>query len=1644
MSDSCTGGAATNDATCDGVDDDCDGETDEDYLASASVCGVGACATLGTKACLDGALVDICAPGVGAPDDATCDGVDDDCDGQTDEDYAPVATSCGTGACEAMGATICVGGAVVVDGCQALSAGASDASCDGIDDDCDGATDEDFVASATSCGEGACASVGVTSCVSGQVSDSCVAGAAATSDTTCDGVDDDCNGQTDDGYVSVSTSCGEGACAGGGATSCVDGEVQDSCLEGSPAGLDASCDGVDDDCNDATDEDFSPVANTCGVGACATTGELTCVAGQTLNSCKPLAPAPLDATCDGVDDDCSGDEDEDYQPSATTCGTGACVATGLTSCVAGAVKDSCTPGLKAPNDASCNGIDDDCDGETDEDFVGQATSCGVGACAATGTTSCVAGQVVEGCMAGTPAADDATCDGVDDDCNGFTDEGYVPLVTSCGVGACAATGATSCVDGEVSDSCTAGAPAADDASCNGVDDDCNGQTDEDYAPLQTSCGTGACAASGTTSCIAGVVSDSCTAGTPAGSDASCNGIDDDCNGQTDEDYVPLKTSCGTGACAASGTTSCIAGVVSDSCAAGTPAESDASCNGVDDDCNGQTDEGYVPTPTTCGAGSCAATGMLICQSGKPTDTCSPGTGSMSDATCDGVDDDCDGQTDEDYLSVPTSCGVGACASTGASSCVGGVVQQNCTAGTPAADDASCNGIDDDCNGQTDDGYLPLQTSCGTGACAASGSTSCVDAAVSDSCSAGTPAAADASCDGVDDDCDGKTDEDYVSVQTTCGTGACARAGWLVCEAGQTSDTCVAGPAAAIDASCDGVDDDCNGQTDEDYQPSATTCGVGACFMVGLSACVQGAVETSCSPGQPAPADATCDGIDDNCDGATDEGYLPVSTSCGIGQCTVEGELACVDGALEDTCTPGTPSCGDAECGDDGCGGSCGSCDAGSYCAKGFCFPEANCDGVECGPDGAGGSCGTCEAPLACQLAACLEGHCSYSVAKGSCVIGKKCYAAGDPNPANDCEVCNPSADPTGWSPATDGQLCGDGARPCATSTCKSGKCSVALRADFAACDDGSASSVGDWCYGGACTGWYQRSEPNYGEPEADDQFYAQGTSLAGGGAFGIFGFKSGTQLAVTNYESSLNGVTRTLGPVAQGEQNGLWSFFITQTNRLWAWVGGMWTSNMSAGSLVAAFPVAAKSYARYRAIAYTGPVGKAPARFVAAGRSASGKSMAVRSCNEATVCAASPCGWSCSDDPVAADSAAEFPVGAAWYGGEPILGANAGSDTSPKYVDILRPTGLKGAWTLQPSLRVPADGRRLEAFAAVSGGTKFQPAQWLIGAGEGGLFFVATPDTLVSLVPGLKHPAPTKTRYVAIATFKGRVFVLGSYLSGSERHHILVHASLATSPALAARWTIHELESGPENLSPDLGAIALREMVGLAADGRQMFTLGATIGKATGNVRHRHVWRWDLPPGGPISAAEYWDDVKGGVPKPWTVVDQGVADPSSQWGVDPLSGVIRETGHCYDVMAGAKAVEKRGTFIVDTKSRFGDGAIRVRVRPDDAGGFGVMYGVQDEDTYYRFSVDKERQFARLVRVVDGEFVTLAEKLDFKFADLGQWMVLEVERRGEHHVCRLDGRTLFEADDAQLGSGLIALYAWAMKGVSFDDVQIFEP
>jgi len=309
------------------------------------------------------------------------------------------------------------------DGNPDINPGETDV-CNGVNDDCDGETDEDFASSPTDCGVGACYSTGETQCQGGTEIDTCQEGTPG-DDSNCDGVDDDCDGTDDDDYTGQATTCGIGACYAEGAMECISGSEVDSCSEGSPAADDATCDGIDDDCDEAVDEDFAPYGSDCGVGECYSEGEVTCVEGSEVDSCEEGAPS--DEVCDGLDNDCDGTDDEGvtstfYEDSdSDTFGDAqsteeACVAP------SGYVSDDndCDDSDADINpDATevCNGADDDCDGETDEGDVCQGTPDDQDGDGYDNTEDCDDDNA-----AVNPGATEV-CNGIDDNCNLETDEG---------------------------------------------------------------------------------------------------------------------------------------------------------------------------------------------------------------------------------------------------------------------------------------------------------------------------------------------------------------------------------------------------------------------------------------------------------------------------------------------------------------------------------------------------------------------------------------------------------------------------------------------------------------------------------------------------------------------------------------------------------------------------------------------------------------------------------------------------------------------------------------------------------------------------------------------------------------------------------------------------------------------------------------------------------------------------------------------------------------------------------------------------------------------------------------------------------------------------------------------------------------------
>ena len=203
-----------------------------------------------------------------------------------------------------------------------------------------------------------------------------------------------------------------------GQLSCEQGAVVERCVPRAPGPADRQCDGVDTDCDGRTDEDYRVVDTACGVGACEATGRRVCRNGRETDTCAPTAPISFVDRCDGVDSDCDGRADENHQVEQTSCGVGACASSGNARCVNGRIVDSCLAGQPSQSDDNCNLVDEDCDGRTDEGFVSTAVTCGVGACVASGQNRCVGGRISSTCRPTSPAGIDSSCNAIDEDCDG--------------------------------------------------------------------------------------------------------------------------------------------------------------------------------------------------------------------------------------------------------------------------------------------------------------------------------------------------------------------------------------------------------------------------------------------------------------------------------------------------------------------------------------------------------------------------------------------------------------------------------------------------------------------------------------------------------------------------------------------------------------------------------------------------------------------------------------------------------------------------------------------------------------------------------------------------------------------------------------------------------------------------------------------------------------------------------------------------------------------------------------------------------------------------------------------------------------------------------------------------------------------------
>jgi len=477
-----------------------------------------------------------------------CDEVDNNCNGAIDEGVTQAwhADSDGDG----FGGTqfsqdACSQPAGYVDNasdCDDLAPAAYPGAtevCDGVDNDCNGQVDEGFTsawfvdadgdgfgnpaAPVTACGGGPSLVSNADDCNDGNPN----AWPGATE--ICDGQDQDCDGQPDNGlnqtwYVDNdkdgfgSGSNGFEACSPGENGAAVNGDCDDADPSSHPGAAEL-CDGHDNDCNNQVDDGLSQVwyrdADTDGFGD-PTLSQKACeqpagflLDGRDCNDEASDVHPGAPELCDGRDNNCDDQVDEGasqtFYADADADGYGRDSGT-LLGCVLpngyATQGGDCDDNQRTVNPGQaevCDHLDNDCNGQIDEAglstwyFDGDLDGYGGNgsaqqACDAPSSAHTTQGGDCDDSSAARFPGNAEACDGVDNDCDAIVDEGVTLTVYAdtdadsfgdanaasqrCSAGGGYVTDATDCDDTNA----LANPGAAE--VCDGADNNCDHQIDE--------------------------------------------------------------------------------------------------------------------------------------------------------------------------------------------------------------------------------------------------------------------------------------------------------------------------------------------------------------------------------------------------------------------------------------------------------------------------------------------------------------------------------------------------------------------------------------------------------------------------------------------------------------------------------------------------------------------------------------------------------------------------------------------------------------------------------------------------------------------------------------------------------------------------------------------------------------------------------------------------------------------------------------------------------------------------------------------------------------------------------------------------------------------------------------------------------------
>jgi hypothetical protein len=705
-------------------------------------------------------------------------GADDDCDTIVDEGTVLVDDDA-DGYCESQSIP-CSDGSQLNDCNDSnffVNPAAAEVCADGLDNNCNGQQDEIGAQGCTTYyfdgdGDGAgdltntvcaCGPTGAHTSLNANDCDDTRATVGPSAPEVPDGVDNDCDGDIDEGTNLVDDD-GDGFCEPQG-VACSDGSIQGDCNDGdaavNPDAIEVCADGIDNDCDNLQNESgaqgcrqfFADVDNdsfgdpNAGSCECAATSTYSVTNSTDCNDNAFLTNPNANEIADGVDNDCDGTIDEGTALFDDD-GDGYCESpTGP--CSDGSLIGDCddSTSLIGPDalEICGNGIDDDCDNQqnepgaqgcqtvyTDDDGDGfgdpDDSAC---LCSPSAPYIVLNGNDCDDNDGSVGPGGVEVPDGDDNDCDGIVDEGTI-LFDDDGDGFCESQG-LACSDGAAQGDCDDGNlsvnPNAPEVCNNGIDDNCSGQQDEPNAvgctpvyadrdndgfgdPNDSQC---ACGFRGVYTVANGDDCDDTTFGNNPNAGEAPDGVDNNCNGLVDEGTIRYDDD-GDGYCEGTGglcTDGSLPGDCNDANNAVNPGAPEVCSNGIDDDCDGgESEQGslgctdYYVDSDRDGYGNPNAT---VCACNVPAQ------GTLDNTDCDdtqanvnpaanelpdGRDNDCDGQFDEGTNRVDAD-GDGYCAN--ASTCTAQPGQSAPTPGDCNDGNAAINpGANEVCSNGVDD------------------------------------------------------------------------------------------------------------------------------------------------------------------------------------------------------------------------------------------------------------------------------------------------------------------------------------------------------------------------------------------------------------------------------------------------------------------------------------------------------------------------------------------------------------------------------------------------------------------------------------------------------------------------------------------------------------------------------------------------------------------------------------------------------------------------------------------------------------------------------------------------------------------------------------------------------------------------------